>query len=209
MLSIVSPTNFSRRAQPSVYSILRGSRASKKPPIFQRDTAFQLALRLIMRRILAILAAAGALLFSAGSAWADWDDANAAYQRGDYATAIQEWRTLAEQGHADAQNNLGYMYREGEGVPQNYVEAVKWYRPAAEQGDAQAQINLGFMYSNGYGVPQNDVEAAKLFRKAAEQGLARAQHNLGIMYDKGTGVPENDAEAVKCPSSYKLEQSTA
>ena len=29
---------------------------------------------------------------------------------GDYATALQEWRPLAEQGHADAQYNLGIMY---------------------------------------------------------------------------------------------------
>jgi hypothetical protein len=41
---------------------------------FQRDTAFQLALWLTMRRILATLAVVGALLFSAGSAWADFDD---------------------------------------------------------------------------------------------------------------------------------------
>ena len=56
---------------------------------FQRDTAFQLALRSTMRRILATLAVAGALLFSAGSAWADFDDGWAAYESGDYATALQ------------------------------------------------------------------------------------------------------------------------
>jgi hypothetical protein len=49
-----------------------------------------LALRLTMRRILASLAVVGALLFSAGSAWADFDDGVAAYERGDYATALQE-----------------------------------------------------------------------------------------------------------------------
>jgi hypothetical protein len=70
--------------------------------IFQNDTAFQLALRLTMRRIAATLAVVGALLFSAGSAWADFDDGLAAYQRGDYATALKEFRPLAEQGHAVA-----------------------------------------------------------------------------------------------------------
>ena len=81
--------------------------------IFQCDTALRLALRLTMRRIAATLAVVVALLFSAGSAWADYDDGMAAYDRGDYATALQEWRPLAEQGHADAQYNLGMMYDKG------------------------------------------------------------------------------------------------
>mgnify|MGYP003328771465 CR=1 FL=1 len=32
----------------------------------------------------------------------------------------------AEQGDADAQCQLGYMYVNGEGVPENEAEAVKW-----------------------------------------------------------------------------------
>ena len=36
-----------------------------------------------MRRIAATLAVVGALLLSAGSAWADWDNGVAAYKRGD------------------------------------------------------------------------------------------------------------------------------
>ncbi len=60
----------------------------------------------------------------------------AAYQRGDYATAIRKFRPLAEQGNAEAQFNLGGMYRQGRGVPQDDAEAMKWYRKAAEQGDA-------------------------------------------------------------------------
>ena len=86
-----------------------GSSARKDPLIFQRDTAFRLALRLTMRRIAATLTVV-ALLFSAGSAWADLDDGVAAYESGDYATALQEWRPLAEQGVAEAQFSLGLMY---------------------------------------------------------------------------------------------------
>jgi len=121
-----------------------------------------------MRRIVATLAVVVALLFSAGSAWADFDDGMAAYERGDYATALREFRPLAEQGDADAQYALGVMYDEGTGVPVNAAEAVKWYRKAAEQGDIYAQYNLGVMYHNGFGIPENDVEAAKWYRKAAE-----------------------------------------
>ncbi len=59
-------------------------------------------------------------------AWAGYKEGAAAYQRGDYATALQEFKPLAEQGDAEAQNFLGLMYELGRGVPQDYAEAVKW-----------------------------------------------------------------------------------
>ena len=85
---------------------------------------------------LALIAAlcAGFTLGLTAPAWAGFDEAVAAYQRGDYATAIRELRPLAEQGDADAQFNLGTMYGIGLGVPQDFAKAVKWYRKAAEQG---------------------------------------------------------------------------
>jgi len=59
----------------------------------------------------------------------------------DYKEAIRLYRLSAEQGLAEAQNNLGSMYSKGQGVPQDYQEAVKWFRLSAEQGYAQAQFN--------------------------------------------------------------------
>ena len=73
------------------------------------------------------------------------DDALAAANRGDYATAFRLYRPLADQGNAVAQFYLGLTYANGRGVPQNNAEAVKWYRLAADQGDAGAQFNLGLM----------------------------------------------------------------
>ena len=40
---------------------------------------------------------------SSSVAWADYKDGVAAYQRGDYATALKEWKPLAEQGNVEAQ----------------------------------------------------------------------------------------------------------
>ena len=59
------------------------------------------------------------------------------------ATDFDETKAAAEQGDAVAQNNLGYMYDNGYGVPENDAEAIKWYRKAADQGHANAQYNLG------------------------------------------------------------------
>ena len=106
-----------------------------------------------------------------------FDAAVEAYERGDYATAVAGlwYRLAAEQGDAAAQNKLGFMYANGEGVPEDATEAVRWYRLAAEQGDAIAQFNLGFMYANGEGVPKDAAAAARWYRLAAEQGDAGAQ----------------------------------
>ena len=134
-------------------------------------------------------------LGGAGSARADFDAGYRAYQSGDYETALREWKPLAEQGDAVAQNNFGFMYSEGLGVPQDYMESWKWYRKAAEQGYATAQYNLGIMYAEGQGVLQDDKEAVKWYRKAAEQGYAKAQTNLGIMYAEGQGVLQDNALA--------------
>ena len=123
---------------------------------------------------LALIAAlcAGFTLGLTAPAWAGWDERE-----------------------AKAQNNLGFMYQYGKGVPQDDAEAVKWYRKAAEQGYADAQYNLGLIYDNGQGVPQDYAEAVKWYRKAAEQGNASAQLNLGFMYGKGEGVPQDYVQA--------------
>ena len=91
---------------------------------------------------------------------------------------LTQLRHLAEQGDAQAQNELGTRYDGGNGVLQDFAEAVKWYRRAAEQGHAWGQSNLGSVYAYGRGVPQDDAEAVKWFRRAAEQRLAEAQYNL-------------------------------
>ena len=64
----------------------------------------------------------------------DFIDGFEAAKKGDYKTAMKLWRTMAEQGVAKAQYNLGLMYYKGEGVPEDDKQAVKWYRLAAEQG---------------------------------------------------------------------------
>ena len=116
------------------------------------------------------------------------DDGIAAYQNGDYGTALRLYRPLAEQGDARAQVRLGFMYEMGRGVPQDYWQAGKWYRLAAEQGDAVAQNNLGSMYTDGQGVNQDYHEAVKWYRLGAEQGYALAQASLGTMYSIGRGA---------------------
>ena len=145
----------------------------------------------LIRCGIVILALLAVLLGTPLAAEQTLDEAVAAYERRDYATAIRGFRVHAEQGLASAQYNLGLMYAKGQGVTENDAEAVEWFRKAAEQGDASAQYNLGVMYAKGQGVPENDAEAVKWYRLAAEQGDAKAQNSLGLRYAIGAGVPED------------------
>ena len=115
----------------------------------------------------------------------------------DYDKAMKYYRISAERGNADAMNDIGLMFHNGQGVTKDYAEAAKWYRKAADQGNAWGQKNLGYMYRYGKGVEKDYAEAVKWYRKAAEQGHAGGQLNLGYMYEKGYGVTKDQVEAVK------------
>ena len=92
-----------------------------------------------MKKLTAILCLTIAVLLgSLGVSWsADLQKGLDAANRGDFATALREWRPLAEQGDASAQNNLGFMYVYGKGVLQDYVRAHMWFNIAASSGGSK------------------------------------------------------------------------
>ena len=152
--------------------------------------------RAMTRIASALLLVIAALLCSASTTPEEqFGNGIAAYQRGDYVTALRILRPLADHGGPNAENALGVIYANGQGVPQDYAAAMKWYRKAANQGLAVAQANLGLMYDLGQGVPQDYAAAVKWYLRAAKQGNTYAQVYLGAMYDLGHGVPQNSAEA--------------
>jgi len=148
------------------------------------------------KRFAACLAVALSLLLPAtGPAWAGFDDGMAAAKRGDHQAAYDIWLPLAERGDMRAQYNLGVLYDQGMGVPQNFPEAAKWYLAAAQKGHTDAEANLGYAYEQGRGVAQDFGEAAKWYRRAAERGDIAAQANLGTLYANGLGVEQDDVRA--------------
>jgi hypothetical protein len=84
----------------------------------------------------------------------------------DNATAVQ---TLAEQGDAKAQFALGTMYRDGQGVAQDYAEMLRWWRKAAELGLIDAQYALGNMYAGDSGIAQDNILAYMWYSIATAQ----------------------------------------
>ncbi len=78
------------------------------------------------------LLAALALLAFIPAASADLKRGVAAYNRGDYPTALRELESAARGGNADAQYYVSTMYAEGRGTPRQDVLALKWLNCAAE-----------------------------------------------------------------------------
>jgi uncharacterized protein len=151
-----------------------------------------------MRRYL--LALALLVLPVVPAAAQDFNSGVKAYERGDYAQALREWRPLAEQGGASAQFNVGQMYFLGRGVPQDYAQALKWHTLAAEQGNASAQSVLGSMYAAGRGVRQDFVQAYMWHALAAEGGdHGRFLRDERVARDEAARhmTPEQIAEAQK------------
>jgi TPR repeat protein len=125
------------------------------------------------------------------------EDANAAYESGEYATAYRLLLPLAERGNATAELKIGKMYHDGHGVQQDYYKAKFWFEAASEHGDVVAKYNLGVLWEEGKGTPGDYNVAAGWYRLAAAQGFALAQYALGHLYDVGHGVPMNGNEATK------------
>jgi TPR repeat protein len=104
-----------------------------------------------------------------------------AWSRGDYATAVKEWRQSAIDGDADAQFNLGQAYKLGRGVPLDLKQAEDWYRKAAMQGHFQAEDSYGLiLFQNG--ARQN---ALPYIQKSAGRGEPRAQYILATALFNG------------------------
>ena len=140
------------------------------------------------------LLAAVISLWLTTSAGAGYDDGWAAYKRGDYATALEEFLPLANEGNFISQFILGIMYRVGQGVPQDYAEAVKWYRLAAEQDFAPAQSSLGIMYREGQGVLQDYIQAHMWFNLAAIHSGEGGRENRDLIAKKMTSAQITEAQ---------------
>lgn len=128
------------------------------------------------------------LLLATPAAAQDFEKGVEAYKCGAHKEALREWRPLAEQGDALAQQALGVLYYKGQGVPQNYAKAEKWFRKSAEQGITGAQYNLGLMYDDGLGSTQDN--------EATEQGRFGIQRHLHTI----AGLPQYQCKGQKINS---------
>jgi len=114
-----------------------------------------------------------------------------------YKKAFQTFFSITQQDpDGAAANNLGTLYQQGLGTPQDLNEAARWYAIAANKGCAYAQHSLGECYYSGEGVEQNIQIAAEWFLKAAQQGDAAAQAATAFLYSEGKGVNKDMSQAI-------------
>ena len=143
----------------------------------------------------AMLAALLMLVSIPGAAYAgSLEDAEKAVRKGDYATAISIYRSLAEKGDVSAQMRLGFFYESGAGLKRDWVESAKWFSKAADAGDENAVFVLSFLgrywrHREGASAPPTIYE---LVEKVAKSGFAVAQFSLGVM-NYPIGDPSFDA----------------
>ena len=121
---------------------------------------------------------------------------NRAFQAKDYRRALPDIAEAARRGSPKAQNVLGMMYEDGQGVAKDLGKARFFYEKSAAQGYRAAQFALGSLYEYGTGVPKNSVIAVALIQLAADQRLGVAEAELGMLYELGEGVPRDRRKAI-------------
>jgi TPR repeat protein len=127
-------------------------------------------------------------------------EANKDYDAEEYSIAFPKFLKLANQGDAEAQSFLAWMYFMGKGVDKNDTEAFNWFYKLStkdSEWSAWAQNKLGYMYDLGVGVEENNYKAVKWYRKSANKGNDSAQYNLALMYQSGEGVDKSISTAIK------------
>jgi hypothetical protein len=128
-------------------------------------------------------------------AWAGFQEGTAAYNNGDFQTAMNEWLPLAQAGDAQAENAIGALYDNGLGVASDEAEAFRWYSLAADQNFPLAMRNIGTMYATGHGVPYNLAQAQQWLGRAAGAGDQVAAKRLAGL----PPVAAAPADPVKTP----------
>jgi len=132
---------------------------------------------------------------------ADFNDGVVAYTMGEYQTAYNTMRSLAETAdHAYAQYYVGMMYLNGQGVEQSYADAGTWFRKAAEHSIPQAQYKLATLYFNGQGVPRDFEYAYAWYSAGASHKHTKSLESVAEARAKLS--PEELKEAEKLSEKF-------
>jgi len=116
-----------------------------------------------------------------------------------YSQRYAEARPLLDEacagGNAESCDNLGDMYYDGVGVPEDYQQAVKLLSRACDKGSAAGCSDLGVAYNYGNGAVQSSSTAVKLYIKACHGGYAYGCIYSGEMYQNGEEVVKDIEKA--------------
>ncbi len=97
-----------------------------------------------------------------------------------FQTGLKYLKRAAYAGQANALNQLGEMYEQGNNVTKDYKSAFGFYLMGALKGDAKSQFNVARLYFAGKGAPQDYENGLKWMSRAARQGYVLAQKELAL-----------------------------
>ncbi len=124
------------------------------------------------------------------------EEAHALYNGQKYQEAYTLYSQLANEGNADAQTSLGFMYQNGQAVEKDDAIAFSWYERAATQEQPYALFNLGVLYANGNGVvEENHFKAFEYFERSAKVGVDLGQYETALRFERGLGCVQDFKQA--------------
>ena len=88
----------------------------------------------------------------------------------------------AKGGNSNAQNDLGWMYKNGIGVLQDLNAAEIWYKKSSLSGNVKAMHSLGNMY---YDIHRNCEDAKFWIMKTAKLNYENAILQISNLYRTG------------------------
>ena len=100
---------------------------------------------------------------------------------GHYATALRAFGNLAKEGRCQAENNIGYLYERGLGVPQDYSKALKWYKLSANKSLPEGNIMPGYYTTTGMGLRRTSQRQGS-GSKSSEKGYTEAEYMMGQFF---------------------------
>lgn len=161
-------------------------------PVGENAAEMELALRMIRGRGVPRDAEYGEALITRaiqrGDTFANYIQ-GLALLNGDKANlGVEAIQVAAQQGYAEAQAQLAFLYLGGKIVRQDYAEARRWAQAAADQGAAVGWGALGAVYRAADNPNRDPVQATAAFRRAAMLGYSDAQWEMGRAYAIGQGV---------------------
>lgn len=113
---------------------------------------------------------------------------SALFIKKDYKHAFELFTFASKQGVAEANYNLGAMYKDGLGTAVDYKKAISFYEKASQAKVLPATHNLATMYLLGAGIPKDTQKAFQYYQQAASEGYVQSAFQLGLMYQHGNGV---------------------
>jgi TPR repeat protein len=104
---------------------------------------------------------------------------------------------LCRAGDLTSCSNLGAVYDDGMGIPQDPARAAELYRKACDGQVWIACANLGKLFLDGRGLAKDVSQGNGLLELACRHGSPEGCTGLGFEYDEGIGVKEDDSEAAR------------